>query len=1107
MNQERIISQLCLNETIEEKIFNSEDKQIKIDNSENEMNNENVLEENNNLEAKKVDKGDEIIIRVNQEVEQKDISTDEISSEEEKKNEELNKNIPQIQEKESENEKEDVNENLEIKKVEEKENIILENEKEIISEINNKGKIESDSLESKKIENNIINLNLHEISQENRKLIISSNQIVEKEKNKNENKSPNFSEQKIIVTKEENQISNSKTIENTNINIKQRKSIYETNNFEKEKKEEKIKSKPKRLNNSILDIFNKPNKTEEKATIIPKKLGKNRIEMKKAFIENELKPKTIPGKLNKKEIETKIKEEKNHTNKNNKDKEEIIPCNNLKHIINKFNSQKKEEEKTEKEELKLTPGKLNVKSYIEEMNEKNNLKYNNNQNDSKEIKKINMKEKMNQLEESKSLNKVQEDNPENIPQRKYDENYIINLLNAKKEEEEKKVFKKTPPKKINTEEKLIEMLSDQNKKQYDILEEFSFCDLDIQNRDNNKFSETVNLIEKLEEERKHYEAVKNSYKIKRAKRLEEIKKREEMRKQQEEEERKKAKEELIKRREKEEEIRKKNLEEKRIKREKEEAERKRIEEEVKKSIIEANKRLEEELKRIEEEKKKKEEEWRMQQEIFNQKAEERRKIKEEEKKKRLEEEEAERRRLEEEKRIQQEKWNREAEERRKKREEEKRKKEEELKILLEKRKKEDEERRKREEEEEKERRRLEEERREEEEKKMMEEREKERKRKEREQFLKEEALKKMNKKEEDLTPDELNKLFYYILLKIMMEEYESITIQKFDCKKEGKDIKHTFEEIKQISTSPVKNLEITDTGKIVALTGKELSTIIIYKEETYEIEKSEALEIKVNSFKLYGNKIYCSLSKSTDNILIIPLDNFGDKIYLNGHSCEVTDLTLTSSGYLLSADINGNILVWKDNEIKKRINDFRTYINTITEINEAQQRIAILSFGEEKVKLYDLRYTDLQPLATIDNIKGSGFQNNMLKLNDNMLAIAGTYIYIVDINAFMVINTILCFYANDCISTSLTLIGNKGYFFMGQAMTNKWDDEIEKGTLGFYEYEFKNKVIPDNNPLIKLASKNHCHESFISSIRTLDENTFITGSYDGKIKFWKIKDI
>ena len=368
-------------------------------------------------------------------------------------------------------------------------------------------------------------------------------------------------------------------------------------------------------------------------------------------------------------------------------------------------------------------------------------------------------------------------------------------------------------------------------------------------------------------------------------------------------------------------------------------------------------------------------------------------------------------------------------------------------------------------------------------------------------------LKKMNKKEEDLTPCELKKLLYDIEIKIRLEEYESITFKEFSYNQEGKNIKHTLEEIKQISTKQVLNLEVTNEGKIVALTGKDSATITIYKEKTYEVEKSENLKMRINSFKIYENKIYCALSKESEKILIISLDNFDDKIYLNGHSCEVTDLTLTSCGYLLSADIEGNIRVWKNNEFKKSINDFNTRINTISEINEAQQRIAILSFSEERVKLYDLRYTELLPLGTIRDIKGSGFQNNMLKLNNNMLAIAGTYIYIVDINSFCVTNIIYCFYANDCISTSLSLIENIGYFFVGQAMTNIWDDDLEKGTIGFYEYHFENKIFPDENPLIKIASKNHCHESFISSIRRIDEDTIVSGAYDGKIKFWKIKNI
>ena len=262
----------------------------------------------------------------------------------------------------------------------------------------------------------------------------------------------------------------------------------------------------------------------------------------------------------------------------------------------------------------------------------------------------------------------------------------------------------------------------------------------------------------------------------------------------------------------------------------------------------------------------------------------------------------------------------------------------------------------------------------------------------------------------------------------------------------------------------------------------------------------------VNSLKIYENKIFCALSELNDNILIISLHNIDNKIYLNGHSSFVTDLTYTSHGYLISADKEGNIKIWDNFKIIKTINDFHKKIDTISEICVKKQRLAILSFKEEQVKFYDLRYTDLKPLSTINDIKGSGWQNNMLQLNENIIAIAGTYIYIVDINSFIITNKINCIYANDSISISLSLIDNKAYFFVGQAMTNIWDDELEKGTLGYYEYDFKSMTIPDDNPLIKKASCNHCHGHFISSIRTLGD-TIITGAYDGKIKFWKLKDI
>ena len=385
--------------------------------------------------------------------------------------------------------------------------------------------------------------------------------------------------------------------------------------------------------------------------------------------------------------------------------------------------------------------------------------------------------------------------------------------------------------------------------------------------------------------------------------------------------------------------------------------------------------------------------------------------------------------------------------------------------------------------------------------------EKERKRKEKEEKLKNEYLNKINKKEEDLSQYELSILKQGINYKIEFEEYEASTFRYFDYYYEGRNIKYTFEEIKQISSDPIINLEIADSGKIVALSYKDFSQITIYKENTYEEEKSIVLDSKVNSFKIYKNNIYCALSESNDNILVISLNDFDDRKYLNGHTSPATDLTYTSYGYLVSADIKGDIIVWEKNKVKKRINDFINRINTITEINAKLQTIAILSFNQEQIKFYDLRYSYLQPIATIEDIKGSGLQNNMLKLNKNILAVAGTYLYIIDINSYIITNRINCVYANDCISTSLTIDDGKGFFFVSQALTNVWFNEVEKGTLGYYEYDFIDEVIPDKNPLIKVASKNHCHDLFISSIKKIDSDTFVTGAYDGKIKFWRLKSI
>ena len=123
----------------------------------------------------------------------------------------------------------------------------------------------------------------------------------------------------------------------------------------------------------------------------------------------------------------------------------------------------------------------------------------------------------------------------------------------------------------------------------------------------------------------------------------------------------------------------------------------------------------------------------------------------------------------------------------------------------------------------------------------------------------------------------------------------------------------------------------------------------------------------------------------------------------------------------------------------------------------------------------------------------------MLKLNDNILAVAGTYIYIIELNTLILTNRINCIFANITISNFL--FNQIGYFFVSQS------NDFEKGTLGYYCYNINNWVLLEYNTLVKLASKSKCHDDFINSIKQIDSKTIVTGSYDGKIKFWNLKEL
>ena len=702
----------------------------------------------------------------------------------------------------------------------------------------------------------------------------------------------------------------------------------------------------------------------------------------------------------------------------------------------------KEPEKTENQ--KEEPEKTENKIEEAEKTENKNEEAEKTENKNEEAEKNENKneENANKPEEKEDTEKPKEGARKILSMKKSIEEVLRRVVKAKKMF---KFIKRRIPGKIDAEKRLLNMRQDSIKPKKE-LEENDFENLNIINRTASVaeriFKIEVN-IKKLEEEKKMIEEERRKREERRKNREAERKKREEERKKKEEEE----------------------------KRKKEEEERLKREEEEKKKKEEEERKLEEERKKKEEEERKiKEEEERIQREIEQIKDEEEKKKREEEEKKRLEEEER-KKKEEEERRIKEE------EERKRKEEEERKRKEEEERKRIE-----EEERKKKEEEERKKK----------EEKKGVEK-------------IKDIFLKKLNKKEEELNWQEKISLGQVIAYEKSVEEYNNSTFREASENAEGRDIKYKFEEVKQITNEPITNIEISKSGKIIALSNKELSKITIYTEKTFEEEDCIVLESKVNSIAIVNNSIYCALEEPEENILTISLDNKDDQVYLVGHSCPVTDLTMTKYGYLVSSDVEGNVFVWKDDIIKKTGNCFHSCINTITETKENTQGIAILNFKEEVIKFYDLRYSTLECLETITNIKGSGRKNNMLRLNENILAVAGTFIYIIDLNSLIVTNMINCLYANESISTFH--FNNKGYFFVSQALNHAWTDEYEKGILGYYQYNFKDPLYPDNNTLTKLASMPNGHDDFITAIKQVDSETIATGGLDGKIKFWNLKDI
>ena len=292
--------------------------------------------------------------------------------------------------------------------------------------------------------------------------------------------------------------------------------------------------------------------------------------------------------------------------------------------------------------------------------------------------------------------------------------------------------------------------------------------------------------------------------------------------------------------------------------------------------------------------------------------------------------------------------------------------------------------------------------------------------------------------------------------------------------------------------SQLIGLEVTKEGKIIALTYTNPSSVIIYKENTYEEEYNFYIACLVNCMNIFGDYIYFGLRDNYNNILMISLKDYKQQSYLSYNCKGMIDVKGVEGG-LVSISKEGHILFWRGDAVYK---SFYLYLELDTVTALSREIIAVLSSKSRVVKFFDYRkYSSIHCLGTLEGVSVSSCKNNMMMLTDILLGISGTYLYIVDINIYEVVGKISTFLANIAISPFY--FNEEKEFFISQGSSE------EIGLLGYYRFEIENSY--QKGTLKKLASRSKCHSGCIISMRKIEDRTVVTAGQEGLIKFWKIK--
>ena len=168
-------------------------------------------------------------------------------------------------------------------------------------------------------------------------------------------------------------------------------------------------------------------------------------------------------------------------------------------------------------------------------------------------------------------------------------------------------------------------------------------------------------------------------------------------------------------------------------------------------------------------------------------------------------------------------------------------------------------------------------------------------------------------------------------------------------------------------------------------------------------------EITIEAHKNNINHIFQSknnniISSSIDKTIVItkifPDNTYKIQQILSNHSSYVFKCIELNNEKLVSCSDDFSLIFWeKTNNVYSNIYTYKNY-NKIYDILEIKSNeIALAQFYDKSILFFDIN--DKSSSKTISNIDLTGWNNSLLKFNDNILIVGGhNYIYVIDTSKY-----------------------------------------------------------------------------------------------------------